>query len=563
MTDAETAFAAAEAEIARVAAAGETELSLSGAVFRALEVVPETITALTNLQDLSLRYTQVTNLVPISALSNLQSLSLTNTQVTDLTPIAALTNLQTLYLDHTQVTNLAPLAHLFNLQRLTLDNTQVNDIAPLAVLSNLQTLWLDSTQIVDITPLADLSNLQSVTLDNTQVNDIAPLANHPALYEMFFDTTPIADLRPLLSILGLEARDSREVRFKGTEAVRHDPELARLAEIEDYKDRTDQTLAYLKTLPEWPAPLGGEAAEKSTPDTTTEVSEPPEKPSPRPAPLRVAFVDGKLREIGGETGLAEDMAEREALGRAALAEYLNSFEDAQLARIENALPRLGKALGQLQTTLDAGEAFNPIAAGMQGERVIRLSQGATDRLMDDDGEDVAHFAVEVARYLDRFLMWDAYKNDATPELVPLEEIRSVLPEFEAVTGSLQQTDWTADEIKQSYEVLFTDFRDDPDNVLAAKGLDDATREVLYAVGEEVVSQAKPLKENGELAKFKETYADEMTKGLAKDAARATRWTLYTSGSGVLVWVIANSSFLIPLASRFPYLKQVLHYLGLM
>ncbi len=83
MGAAEDAYAAAVEEIARVKAAGETELDLSGERFRALDRVPPEIGGLTALQTLSLSGTQVADITPLSGLTALQTLGLSRTQVVE------------------------------------------------------------------------------------------------------------------------------------------------------------------------------------------------------------------------------------------------------------------------------------------------------------------------------------------------------------------------------------------------------------------------------------------------------------------------------------------------
>ncbi|MEM7723302.1 MAG: leucine-rich repeat domain-containing protein [Pseudomonadota bacterium] len=540
MSAADDAYKAAQAEIAWAKAAGGKTISFDKGEMRALEVMPP----------------------EIGELSELISVDLDNTKVADLSPIAQLTNLQRLSLRDTKVTDITPVAQLTNLQVLNLNDTQVADITPVARLANLQELYLNDTQVADLTPLASLDILRSLSFDNTQVADLAPLAQLASLYEVLFSNTHVSDLRPLLSLVSLATDYRREIGFLGTVAAAGDSSLQTLAEIGDYRERTDETLAYLRTLPPWPEPLPWEAPGPSG-EVKPEPIDEPDRPDRRPAPLQVAFIDAELREIGSDTDLPADPAARELLGRDALLSYLNDFDEEMLTRIENALPRLGKAMRGLGTALSAEDAFNPVKAGMQGERVRRLSVNATDRLMEDDAEDVAHLAAQIALYLDRFLVWKEYQGDATTQAVDLDEVRADLPIYETIFTELDQSDWVAEEVAQSYKLILSDFTDAPDDLLAAKGLEDATRELTYEISQEAVAEAKKLKDAGEFERFKATYKSEIRTGFAKDAARATRMGLYGGSTGVLAWVLANSSVLGPLAARFPYLKEVLRFLGLL
>jgi Leucine-rich repeat (LRR) protein len=73
---------------------------------------------------------------PLRELTNLTQLDLRSTQVSDLAPLCELINLTQLYLSHTQVSDLAPLSELTNLTHLYLPYTQVSDLAPLRELTN-------------------------------------------------------------------------------------------------------------------------------------------------------------------------------------------------------------------------------------------------------------------------------------------------------------------------------------------------------------------------------------------------------------------------------------------
>jgi Leucine-rich repeat (LRR) protein len=246
---AEQAYAAAVEEIARVKAAGETNLDLSGEAFHALTSIPPELAGLTNLETLYLANTQVSDLAPLARLTDLTTLNLDNTQVSDLTLLAGLTKLMRLDLDHTPISELSPLAGLKNLETLYLDRTQVSDLTPLAGLTNLETLYLDNTQVSDLAPLARLTNLMRLDLDHTQVSDLAPLASLTNLETLDVDNTQVSDLAPLASLTNLET-----LRLDNTQVSDLAP-LAGLTNLETlYLDNTQVSglapLARLTNL-EW------------------------------------------------------------------------------------------------------------------------------------------------------------------------------------------------------------------------------------------------------------------------------------------------------------------------
>ena len=90
MSAADEAYKAAQEEIARVKAAGETSLDFGEEAFRMLEALPPEISDLTELEELFLNTTQVTDLTPLHDLTGLQWLHLNMTYVSDLSPIRKL-----------------------------------------------------------------------------------------------------------------------------------------------------------------------------------------------------------------------------------------------------------------------------------------------------------------------------------------------------------------------------------------------------------------------------------------------------------------------------------------
>ena len=85
--------------------------------------------------------------------------------------------------------------------------------------------------------------------------DVSPLRTLTALQLLDLDGTPVVDLRPLVDLpFPFQSINGHQcLRFKNTAAAVHT--LNDLSEIQDNRERTDKTLAYLRTLPPYPAPL--------------------------------------------------------------------------------------------------------------------------------------------------------------------------------------------------------------------------------------------------------------------------------------------------------------------
>ena len=112
MSDAETAFAKAQEQIARVRREGAEKLDFNSEEFRALDRLPKEIGACHSLRLLDLDYTNVSDLNPLKDLKALTELRLSETNVTDLNPLSRLTELTQLWLDDTPVIDLRPIRGL-------------------------------------------------------------------------------------------------------------------------------------------------------------------------------------------------------------------------------------------------------------------------------------------------------------------------------------------------------------------------------------------------------------------------------------------------------------------
>lgn len=494
MDAAEQAQAAAVAEVLRARAAGEIELRLGRQEFAALDRIPDEVAGWRTLARVNLDGTQVSDLSPLRGLSELWSVSADDTRVADLSPLAGMTGLRTLWLNRTPVADLAPLADLRSLEYLLLEDTAVSDLTPLRRLrtlsnlslhgaagvadisaladtGNLLLLSLDRTAVADIGPVRALRRLARLSVAGTAVQDVSPLAGLAHMAGLFLTRSQVADLRPLqnLSLLAGDPLDQRPtfgLHFRKTPATRLDPELDRLSRIDDADERGAQTLAYLRSLPPWPAPL-----------PWLPPPGPPDVPGAVDAPLQVAVQDGVLRPVAEvPQGLA-------AQGRRAILDYLADLAD-QRGRIGNALPRLDRAMAALERALGAdAQGLNAIAVGTQGQRVIALAEGAVEVLMDEDAADLRAFAGALALFLDQFPDWRAYRDAAA---APVAAAASV-PEVTAVAAALQGLPAVDPGVPAALAGLAADVQDEPADPVLARGLVRSARNVVSALAGAVVS----------------------------------------------------------------------------
>ena len=134
-----------------------------------MQIPPEELARLTNLQHLNLHKNQLTSIpAELAQLSHLQHLDLHTNQLTSIpAELAQLSHLQHLDLYENQLTHVPPeLGQLINLQNLDLSANQLTLIPPeLGQLTNLQNLQLHKNQLTLIPPeLGQLTNLQYMSL---------------------------------------------------------------------------------------------------------------------------------------------------------------------------------------------------------------------------------------------------------------------------------------------------------------------------------------------------------------------------------------------------------------
>ena len=200
------------------------ELYLNGTQVSSLEPIK----GLSGLQRLDLRGTQVSDLEPIKGLSSLQRLYLGGTQVSDLEPIKGLSSLQWLDIEGTQVRDLELIKGLSSLQWLVLKGTQVSDLEPIKGLSSLQWLYLRDTQVRDLEPIKGLSSLQSLDLRGTQVSSLGPIKGLSSLQLLELGGTQVSDLGPIRGLSSLQELDLRGTQVSDLEPTKGLGSLQRL-----------------------------------------------------------------------------------------------------------------------------------------------------------------------------------------------------------------------------------------------------------------------------------------------------------------------------------------------
>ena len=126
-----------------------------------------------HLESLHLERVGLQSLESVSAVADIQKLTITGTAITDLEPLTQLQELKDLNLDFTAVSDLKSLEDLPNLERLSLAGTQIKSVKGLESLNRLYFLDISSTQVRWIGKLDLLNNLEDLVCYNTRIFDFS------------------------------------------------------------------------------------------------------------------------------------------------------------------------------------------------------------------------------------------------------------------------------------------------------------------------------------------------------------------------------------------------------
>jgi hypothetical protein len=85
-----------------------------------------------NLEDISLRFNNITYIPDLSPLGVIKSISLSCSKIEDISSLANLRTIRILYLDHNRIKDIGPLKNLTNLQTLFLSGNEITDYSPIA-----------------------------------------------------------------------------------------------------------------------------------------------------------------------------------------------------------------------------------------------------------------------------------------------------------------------------------------------------------------------------------------------------------------------------------------------
>ncbi|HDX9613831.1 TPA: leucine-rich repeat domain-containing protein [Bacillus toyonensis] len=155
------------------------------------------IEQLENINMLFLRDNKISDLTPLSKMKKIKTLDLVGNNIEDIQPLFTLSTMKQLYLANNQISDLTGINQLSNVELLWIGNNKISNVESISKMSNLIELEIADSEIKDISPLSKLGKLQVLNLEENYISDISPLSNLTDLHEVNLGANEIADVRPV------------------------------------------------------------------------------------------------------------------------------------------------------------------------------------------------------------------------------------------------------------------------------------------------------------------------------------------------------------------------------
>ncbi|QEL83381.1 leucine-rich repeat domain-containing protein [Bacillus mycoides] len=153
------------------------------------------VSKLENLDMLFLRDNKIADLTPLSQMKKIKILDLIGNNIKDLTPLFTVLSLEEVYLANNQISNLSGIEKLKNVNLLWIGNNKISDVEPISKMSNLIELEIADSEIKDISSLSKLVKIQVLNLEENYISDISSLSNLTNLHEINLGANEISDIK--------------------------------------------------------------------------------------------------------------------------------------------------------------------------------------------------------------------------------------------------------------------------------------------------------------------------------------------------------------------------------
>ena len=200
--------------LGQIVHSGAVDLSGSKSV-----VSLEPLNKLSNLKNVNISGTAVSDLLPLRNLNKLETLDISNTRVDKLDALRYCLHISQLRMKGTPVSDLSVLPSFQSLSNLDISGTQVSSLEAISDLTAISDLRMSHTKIRDISPIAPLVNLEMLNISSTGVENIDVLAGMSNLRILLSDSTGIGSLAPLDNLAKLQRVYCNNSRVNQKEAL--------------------------------------------------------------------------------------------------------------------------------------------------------------------------------------------------------------------------------------------------------------------------------------------------------------------------------------------------------
>ncbi len=163
--------------------------------------IPEWFNLLSELRELDISFTVISDLAFLSSLSKLKKIDASSTQISDLDPLKNLIQLEILNISSTQISDLEPLKKLTRLERLNISNTKISDLTPLSTLVKLIELDISSTDVYNLSAIRNLNKMKWFHAFNCLIENIEAFQDFQDIEVLDIANTKVSSLYPIKYII--------------------------------------------------------------------------------------------------------------------------------------------------------------------------------------------------------------------------------------------------------------------------------------------------------------------------------------------------------------------------
>jgi hypothetical protein len=191
--------------LAECAAVQCTRLDLDSAALEDYSVLND----MPHVTALMVSYTAFSELGTIAGMTQLEELHIGDTDVSNLSGLAAFPNLKVLHVQRMRsVADFAPVTGLSKLEELAIGDSQFDQISVIRALPRLKRLMLEVSSEADLSPMEGHAGLETVDFGFSQIEDISVLLTLPRLREAgvpeYWDDSPLKAVAEALIARGVE-----------------------------------------------------------------------------------------------------------------------------------------------------------------------------------------------------------------------------------------------------------------------------------------------------------------------------------------------------------------------